>query len=235
MIAILTRDSPFPSVERALADPNGLLAVGGELSAERLVGAYCRGIFPWYSVGQPVLWWSPDPRMVLHTDEFRVSRSLRARIRRATYTVTTDMCFRDVVDACARADRDGQDGTWITAPMARAYAELHEMGYAHSVEAWAGDELAGGLYGIAIGRVFFGESMFARRSDASKVALSALVSLLRDHDIPMIDCQQETRHLASLGARPISRHAFTKALTGLIGAGDAAIWWPRGPITEQRE
>jgi leucyl/phenylalanyl-tRNA--protein transferase len=235
MIAFLTRDAPFPPVDRALTDPNGLLAIGGELSAERLVSAYCRGIFPWYSAGQPVLWWSPDPRMVLHTDEFRVSHSLRSRIRRATYTVTTNTCFRDVVDACARAYREGQEGTWITARIAQAYSELHDMGYAHSIEAWAGDELAGGLYGIAIGRMFFGESMFARRTDASKVALSALVGLLRAHDMPLIDCQQETRHLASLGARPISRQAFMNSLTELVGAGDAADWWPRGAISDHRE
>jgi leucyl/phenylalanyl-tRNA--protein transferase len=235
MIAFLTRDAPFPSVDRALTDPNGLLAVGGELSADRLVHAYCRGIFPWYGVGQPVLWWSPDPRMVLYTDEFKVSRSLRARIRRGTYTVTTDTCFRDVVDACASAYREGQDGTWITAPMARAYSELHDIGYAHSVEAWAADELVGGLYGIAIGRVFFGESMFARQTDASKVALGALVRLLREHSVPLIDCQQETRHLASLGARPVRRHAFTNALAELVGHGDAATWWPRGLLPEYRE
>ena len=186
----LTHSAPFPAVERALTEPNGLLAAGGDLSAGRLITAYARGIFPWFSDGQPVLWWSPDPRMVLMTGDFKVSRSLRSRLRSGTYTVTTDTDFSGVVGGCASVPRAGQDGTWINGQMIRAYTCLHELGYAHSVEAWLDGELVGGLYGLAIGRVFFGESMFARRTDASKVALSALMQLLRDHDVPLVDGQQ---------------------------------------------
>lgn len=206
-----------------------------ELSADRLVGAYRRGIFPWYSEGQPVLWWSPNPRMVLRTDEFRASRSLKARIRRQTYTVTTDTNFRRVVEECATTKREGQAGTWITDAMMDAYVRLHALGYAHSVEAWCEGELVGGLYGLAIARVFFGESMYAHRTDASKVAFSALIQLLRDHDVPLVDCQQETAHLASLGARPIERTEFTSLLATLIPRPDAPGWWPSGPLPDYHE
>jgi leucyl/phenylalanyl-tRNA--protein transferase len=205
----LAPNDPFPPTERALEEPNGLLAAGGVLSPERLVDAYRHGIFPWYSEGQPVLWWSPDPRMVLFTAEFRMRRSLGKRVRQRRYEIRLDTAFERVMRLCA-APRAGQDGTWITGPMVDAYVELHRRGVAHSVEAWVDGELAGGLYGIALGRVFFGESMFARAPDASKVALVKLVERLRAADFSVIDCQQATAHLASLGAREIPRKAFAQ-------------------------
>jgi leucyl/phenylalanyl-tRNA--protein transferase len=205
----------FPPLEQALADPDGLLAAGGSLDAERLIDAYRQGIFPWSSEGQPLLWWSRDPRMVLFADEFRVSRSLRKRIREGLFEIRVDTAFDDVMAACAEP-REGQAGTWITEAMRRAYGELHRRGYAHSVEAWREGRLVGGLYGVALGRVFFGESMFARETDASKVALARLVTLLREQGVPMIDCQQDTAHLASLGARPIPRAEFATVLKELI-------------------
>jgi leucyl/phenylalanyl-tRNA--protein transferase len=215
VIPWLRPTDPFPPLERALSDPDGLLAAGGTLDAPRLIDAYRRGIFPWSSEGQPLLWWSPDPRMVLFTDEFRMSRSLRKRVREGSFEIRVDSAFDDVMAACAEP-RDGQAGTWITAAMRRAYGELHRRGYAHSVEAWREGRLVGGLYGVALGRVFFGESMFARETDASKVALARLVTLLREQGVPMIDCQQDTAHLASLGARPIPRAEFATILKELI-------------------
>jgi leucyl/phenylalanyl-tRNA--protein transferase len=215
VIPWLRPTDPFPPLERALSDPDGLLAAGGTLDAPRLIDAYRRGIFPWSSEGQPLLWWSPDPRMVLFTDEFRMSRSLRKRVREGRFEIRLDSAFDDVMAACAEP-RDGQAGTWITAEMRRAYGELHRRGYAHSVEAWREGRLVGGLYGVALGRVFFGESMFARETDASKVALARLVTLLREQGVPMIDCQQDTAHLASLGARPIPRAEFATVLKELI-------------------
>lgn len=204
-------DDPLPDASLAWREPNGLLAAGSDLSAGRLLAAYRGGAFPWYSEGQPVLWWSPDPRMVLYLDEFAPSRSLGKTVRRARregrWRVTLDTCFERVVHACA-GPRTGQDGTWITARIAAAYLGLHRAGAAHSVELWQGATLAGGLYGVSIGRMFFGESMFARVPDASKTALWALVSLLRRHEFTVIDCQQNTGHLASLGAREISRTSF---------------------------
>lgn len=232
MIAWLTDDTPFPPLERALDEPNGLLAAGGDLSARRLVSAYRRGIFPWYSEGQPILWWSPDPRMVLYVDEFKISRSLRKRVRQRAFDIRVDTAFRGVVEACAAAPRSGQYGTWITPAMVGAYVELHRAGYAHSVEAWQADELVGGLYGITLGRMFFGESMFAQQTDASKVALTALVSILRERRVPLIDCQQETSHLATLGARPIARRAFAAHLGELINSNDPPREWPRGTLVE---
>ncbi|HET7588144.1 MAG TPA: leucyl/phenylalanyl-tRNA--protein transferase [Gammaproteobacteria bacterium] len=202
------RDPPdaFPAVERALVDPNGLLAAGGDLSIARLLAAYRRGIFPWYEDGQPILWWSPDPRTVLFPDEFHVSHSLRKTLRRNTFAVTVDRAFADVLDGCA-APRDDY-GTWLTADMKQAYIRLHRAGYAHSIEAWRDGRLAGGLYGIELGRVFFGESMFSRESDASKVALAHLCQ--RGYDL--IDCQVESPHLRRLGARTISRQQFLECL-----------------------
>ena len=198
---------PFPPVETALREPNGLLAVGADLSPQRLVDAYSRGIFPWFSEDDPVLWWSPDPRMVLATDAMRVTRSLRKTIRSGRFRVTADTAFPSVIAACAEP-RPDQDGTWITREVFDAYCALASLGVAHSIEAWDGDALAGGVYGVAIGRVFFGESMFARRSDASKVALAYLVRQLRRWGFPLIDCQMATSHLASLGACTISRAEF---------------------------
>jgi len=206
---------PFPPVEVALSDPNGLLAAGADLSVHRLLDAYRLGIFPWYSEGDPLLWWSPDPRMVLFLNELRVTRSLRRVIRAKRFDVTLDRAFLDVMAGCA-APRDGQDGTWITPEIVDAYSELAGLGYAHSVEAWADGELAGGLYGVAIGRMFFGESMFARQSDASKVALAHLVWQLRRWNFEMIDCQMTTSHLASLGAREVPRRAFNAQISRLV-------------------
>jgi leucyl/phenylalanyl-tRNA---protein transferase len=199
----------------ALSDPNGLLAAGADLSVDRLLDAYRLGIFPWYSEGDPLLWWSPDPRMVLFLDELRVTRSLRRVIRAKRFAVTLDRAFLHVMAGCA-APRDGQDSTWITPEIVHAYSELARLGYAHSVEAWADGELAGGLYGVAIGRMFFGESMFARRSDASKVALAHLVWQLRRWNFELIDCQMTTSHLASLGAREVPRGTFNTRISRLV-------------------
>ena len=232
MIAWLSGDAPFPPLDGALDDPNGLLAAGGDLSAQRLVAAYRRGIFPWYSEGQPILWWSPNPRMVLYVNEFKLSRSLRRTIRQDIYEVRIDTAFRDVVEACAATPRTGQYGTWITPAMIDAYARLHALGYSHSVEAWFGGELVGGLYGLALGSVFFGESMFAHRTDASKVALASLIAVLRHQGVTLIDCQQETAHLASLGARPISRRQFAAHLAELIHSNAPPAPWPRGPLSQ---
>lgn len=234
MIAWLRRGAAFPPLEQALAEPNGLLAAGQELTPERVIEAYRQGIFPWYGVGQPVLWWSPDPRMVLYPDEFRCARSLARRIRQRQFEVRVDTAFDAVIEACATVPRndDERTETWITPAMQDTYRALHRVGYAHSVEAWRGDELAGGLYGLALGRVFFGESMFTRVTDASKVALAALVDLARRHAVALIDCQQETRHLASLGARPIPRARFARELAQLIHSTAAPGGWTPGPISE---
>ncbi len=211
MIPWLRGDAPFPPVSKALASPNGLLCAGGDLSPERIVEAYSRGIFPWFSEGDPILWWSPDPRMVLFPEELRVSRSLRKAVARGTYEVRVDTAFGEVMRQCA-APRDGHAGTWIVPEMIVAYSALHERGIAHSVESWREGQLAGGLYGVALGKVFFGESMFSRAPDASKVALVHLVERLRAADYRVIDCQQATAHLASLGAREIPRSAFAQLL-----------------------
>ena len=227
MIPWLGPTDPFPPLDRALADPDGLLAAGGTLDAARLIDAYARGIFPWSSEGQPLLWWSPDPRMVLYCDELRVSRSLRKRIREGRFEIRVDTAFDAVMAACA-APREGQAGTWITGAMRRAYGELHRRGYAHSVEAWREDRLAGGLYGVALGRVFFGESMFARETDASKVALVHLVAMLRELGVPIIDCQQQTAHLAALGARPVPRATFAAILGELIHSTAPPSGWRPG-------
>ncbi len=211
----LSRNDSFPPPELALAEPNGLLAAGADLSPARLLAAYRLGIFPWYSPGEPILWWSPDPRMVLFPPEFRLSRSLAKRLRRPDYQVRVDSDFDAVTRACAEP-RVGQSGTWISAEMRAAYRRLHELGQAHSVETWIGGDLVGGLYGVAIGRVFYGESMFSRVSDASKIALAHLVWQLRRWDFGLIDCQMETKHLASLGARPIAARQFRAWLAILV-------------------
>jgi leucyl/phenylalanyl-tRNA---protein transferase len=201
----------LPPASGALDDPNGLLAAGRDLSPARLIEAYRAGIFPWYSSGQPVLWWSPDPRMVLFGSEFKLTRSLAKTLRRVrrdgSWRLTLDTAFEQVIRACSQS-RPDQDGTWITKDIVAAYAGLHRAGQAHSVEVWQDGQLIGGLYGVSIGRMFYGESMFTRRPDASKCALAALVWMLREHDFPMIDCQQATAHLASLGAREIPRAEF---------------------------
>lgn len=216
MIPWLDADEDFPPVETALTGPNGLLAAGGSLAPARLLAAYRRGIFPWYSPGDPILWWSPSPRMVLMPDELRVSRSLRRRLRQGIFTVRFDEDFATVMRHCAETPRAGQDGTWISTEMQAAYGRLHELGYAHSVETYSDGVLVGGLYGVVLGRVFFGESMFSHVSDASKVALVHLVALLRRQQFGLIDCQMATPHLASLGARTISRALFTARIEQLV-------------------
>lgn len=203
--------APFPPVELALRDPDGLLALGGDLSPERLLTAYRQGIFPWYSEGQPILWWSPDPRMVLRPDQLKISRSLRKTLRKGAFRITLDEDFAAVMAACAEPRADGL-GTWITEDMTRAYRRLHELGYAHSVEAWQDGRLVGGLYGVALGKVFFGESMFTRATDASKAAFAHLVRQLARWDFVLIDCQVYTGHLASLGAGPMPRTEFSAIL-----------------------
>lgn len=215
MIPWLSVDASFPPVEKALTEPNGLLAAGADLSPERILDAYRRGIFPWFNPSEPVLWWSPDPRMVLAPAELKISRSLRRHMKRGGYEIRVDTCFREVMQACAEP-RQGQSGTWIGQPMLAAYSRLHEMGYAHSVETWIDGELAGGLYGLAIGRMFYGESMFTRRTDASKLALAHLCRQLEAWSFGLIDCQMETAHLASMGARPIPRKRFIQELKRLI-------------------
>ncbi|MEQ1502856.1 MAG: leucyl/phenylalanyl-tRNA--protein transferase [Myxococcota bacterium] len=190
------------------ADPSGLLGVGGDLDPERLILAYRLGIFPWYGRGQPIMWWSPDPRTVLFADEFTVPRSLGKRIRQQPFRITLDRAFEDVVLACAESERPGQEGTWITPAMRLAYVHLHALGVAHSVEAWEGDELVGGLYGVAVGRLYAGESMFARRPDASKIAFVHLVRQLQRWGYPLIDCQVHTNHLERFGAREIVRAEY---------------------------
>ena len=215
MIPWLEPDEPFPPVETALREPNGLLAAGADLSPARLLDAYARGIFPWFNEEEPPLWWSPDPRMVVFASERRVTRSLRRVIRSGRFRVTMDTAFTDVVEGCAEPRLD-QDGTWITPQIFEAYTALAKLGYAHSVETWDEGELVGGLYGVAIGRMFFGESMFARRSDASKVAFVSMLAQLEAWGMPLVDCQVPTAHLASLGGREIPRSAFLEQVRGLV-------------------
>lgn len=215
----------FPDPARALADPNGLLAFGGDLSPRRLVAAYSRGIFPWYSEGDPLLWWSPDPRCVFATAEVHVSHSLARALRKSPWRWSIDRAFDDVMRACA-APRAGQEGTWITADMLIAYGNLHALGYAHSLEVWDGDELIGGIYGVSIGRMFSAESMFSRRSNASKAALVTLAQLLRERGFPWIDAQVTNPHLLKMGARTIPRRQFLDELAQLVRQ-PAPSDWPR--------
>lgn len=226
MLPWLTAAHEFPPLATALSEPNGLLAVGGDLAPERLLAAYRRGIFPWYSPGEPILWWSPDPRMVLFPAEFKVSRSLGRTLRRGGYEVRLDTAFARVIAACAQTPRRGQHGTWIVPEMQAAYRRLHELGLAHSVETWVDGELVGGLYGIALGRMFYGESMFSWRSDASKIAVAHLAAYLERLGFGMVDCQMHTTHLASLGAREIPRDDFIARLNALVAAGPAPGPWP---------
>ena len=206
----LTEELSFP--HPSLATEGGLLAVGGDLRPERLILAYSHGIFPWYSEGRPILWWCPSPRLVLFPEQLHVSRSLRKTMKRKAYRITFDRDFEGVIDGCAEIERAGQDGTWITADMRAAYVQLFEMGLAHSVEAWVGTELVGGLYGLSLGGTFFGESMFARRTDASKVAFVTLVQQLQAWNFDMIDCQVVTEHLLKFGAREIELDEFLQRL-----------------------
>lgn len=218
--------SMFPPVEHA--SPEGLLAIGGDLSSHRLLDAYRHGIFPWYSAGQPILWWSPDPRAVLYPERLKVSRSLRKTLRRGRFSVTFDYDFESVIRACSEPRLIGGEpsaGTWITDEMKAAYVELHRAGYAHSVEAWFDSKLAGGLYGVALGRGFFGESMFHRETDASKVALTGLVELLKRWEFHFIDCQLTSEHILSLGAEEIPRRRFLAELEGALAYPDPAFHW----------
>ncbi len=210
----LPREPAFPDPARA--EPDGLLAVGGDLSPERLLAAYAAGIFPWFGPDSPILWWSPDPRLVLEPARLHVARSLRRSIRQGRYRVTADEAFERVIDRCAARPRPGQDGTWITDGMLRAYVRLHQLGFAHSFEAWEGTELAGGLYGVSLGAAFFGESMFADRPDASKVAFVRGVEWLASRNVNLIDCQVRTEHLVRFGAHEIPRRTFLHRLEAAL-------------------
>ena len=222
-IYLLIQEVVFPRPEQA--DPSGLLAVGGDLSSERLLEAYRLGIFPWYSGDEPILWWSPDPRLVLDLGDFKISRSLRKTLNKEIFDVTFDRAFGDVIRACALAPRDGQRGTWITDDMQEAYVRLHKLGYAHSVESWFDGKLAGGLYGVSLGKAFFGESMFHRTADASKVALAALVERLKLWKFHFIDAQMTTPHLLRLGAKELPRRVFLKRLgEALRGPSKKGRW-----------
>lgn len=233
MISWLDVNSPFPDVSKALTEPAGLLAAGGDLSPQRLLSAYRQGIFPWFSEGQPILWWSTDPRMVLMTDRFIISDSLKKTLRKVErsrhtdrrWEIRFDSAFRDVMRACAEPRR-GENGTWISKDIVEGYCGLHRAGFAHSSEVWLDGKLVGGAYGVSIGQMFYGESMFARVTDASKVALAYLVVFLRRHGVQLIDCQQDTPHLASLGASPIARSDFLVHLRRAIEAPQIGFWHP---------
>jgi len=238
MIPWLDSDSPFPDVAEALTtDAPGLLAAGADLSPQRLLTAYRNGIFPWFSEGQPILWWSTDPRMVLMTQNFRISDSLKKTLRKVEremanggrWQVRFDTAFEQVMRACAAPRRDGP-GTWISEDIIAGYTGLHKLGHAHSAELWLDGQLVGGAYGVSIGRMFYGESMFARVTDGSKIALAYLVRFLRDHGVAMIDCQQETGHLASLGASPIPRAQFLAHLRNTIELPQITEWEPIAPL-----
>jgi leucyl/phenylalanyl-tRNA--protein transferase len=219
----LEATDPFPPVERAMKNPNGLLAAGGDLSVPRLLEAYRRGVFPWYSAPEPILWWSPDPRMVLHCAELKISRSLAKSVRNKGYEIRIDTAFERVLAGCA----DREEGTWLGRSMRAAYLQLHRAGYAHSFETWRDGLLVGGLYGVALGRMFFGESMFSRATDASKVALVALVEELRARGFPLIDCQMHTALLASLGGREIPRRSFLRLLSPLVNYPELSGTWTK--------
>ncbi len=203
-------DCRFPNPELAESEPNGLLAIGGDLSPQRLLNAYRSGIFPWFSAGQPILWWSPDPRALLFPDHFHCSRRLRRRMRQANWSYSYDQQFDQVIHLCATVMRDEANGTWILPAMQRAYSRLHRMGHAHSIEIWLGDELVGGLYGVVLGKAFYGESMFSLMTDASKIALFALTQRLHTWNFHFLDCQMMTAHLHSLGAEAVPRSRFLR-------------------------
>lgn len=224
MIPWLTPHAPFPPLAAALTKPNGLLAAGGDLTPQRLIEAYRCGIFPWFNAGEPILWWSPDPRMVLLPGELRISRSLNKALNKGNYKIRMDTAFSQVMQACA-APRKEQIGTWIHPEMVSAYAALHEIGLAHSVETWVDGELVGGLYGVSQGKMFFGESMFSRIPDASKIAFVHLVRQLQCWGFGMIDCQMKTAHLASFGAREIPRTEFSQRLRELINYSERIEKW----------
>lgn len=220
-------DAPhsFPDVEAALREPDGLLAAGGDLTRERLLYAYAHGIFPWYEDGQPILWWSPDPRCIMRPAEFRVSRRLQQYLRGSTFTLTCNRAFGDVIRACAE-NRPSQQGTWITSDIVDAFEQLHIDGWAHSVEIWDDSELVGGIYGLSIGRVFFGESMFSRRDNASKFAMLGICQILARNDFALLDCQVLSQHLTTLGARLMPRPEFTEILRTACKPGAQFDAWP---------
>lgn len=218
-------DAPFPPAELALRQPDGLLAVGGDLCLPRLLNAYRGGIFPWFSEGQPLLWWSPDPRMVFRTERLHLASRFRRDLRRSTWRIRADTVFDAVVAKCASRPRPGQDGTWITPAMQEAYGALHRAGHAHSIEVFDGARLVGGLYGVAVGRMFFGESMFSARTGGSKVALASLAARLAEWGWPLIDAQVENPHLVSLGASPMPREAFTEAIASLVDMPSSEGAW----------
>lgn len=215
-------NSPFPAVSQAAIEPNGLLAWGGDLSPARLLNAYRHGIFPWYNEGQPILWWSPRPRTIIYPADIHISRRLKRRMRSGQFKISADQAFQDVVKNCAQRR---EEGTWITLEMATAYEKLHQMGYAHSIEVWQDGVLAGGLYGLAIGKAFFAESMFSAANDASKVALVSLCGVLEEHDFAVIDCQLETPHLMSMGAVNISRKQYIQILQRAIATEPSTGSW----------
>jgi leucyl/phenylalanyl-tRNA--protein transferase len=226
----------FPPTHLALNEPDGLLAIGGDLTSEWLLSAYQKGIFPWYAHDDPILWWTPNPRSVLFTDAIHLSKSLKKRLRQARFDVTFDQAFTDVLKACAHTPRPDQDGTWILPEMMQAYERLHHQGHAHSVEVWQDSVLVGGLYGVAIGRMFFGESMFSRHSDASKLALVALCTQLREWGFRLIDTQVATDHLQRMGARLVSRELFESLLTQQIQQSAPPVWslssnWAQNALT----
>ncbi len=220
MIPWLADNDPFPPLESALKEPNGLLAASDNLSQKRLLAAYRLGIFPWFNEGEPVLWWSPDPRMVLFPEELKISHSLAKRLKKADCEMRFDTAFREVMLGCASMQRQGQNGTWITESIINGYCKLHESGYAHSAETWIDGKLAGGLYGVAIGKMFYGESMFHHVTGASKIAFVHLVQRLQQQGFGLIDCQMKTAHLASFGAREIPRAEFSQRLAKLVNLGN---------------
>jgi len=217
--------APFPPIDHALRRPDGLLAIGGDLTPARLLNAYRSAIFPWYSEPEPIIWWSPDPRVVFRTDAVHLTSRFRRSLRRSSWVARADTCFDAVIEACAHIPRDGQRGTWITAEMYAAYCELHRLGHAHSVEVFDGDRLVGGIYGVALGRMFFGESMFSAESGGSKVALASLAHRLREWGWPLIDAQVENPHLMSLGAERVRRSEFAAAVEYLTSLPEAPGSW----------
>ena len=219
----------FPPVELALKEPDGLLAAGGDLSQERLLAAYRSGIFPWYEEGQPILWWSPDPRCVMYPQDFHLSRRLARYARQSSFTLSCNQAFESVIDACA-GDRKTQPGTWITTDIKQAFAELHASGWAHSIEIWDQQSLVGGIYGLSIDRVFFGESMFSHRDNASKFAMLGLCSILAQNDFRILDCQVLSQHLVTLGAKLIQRAEFSRDLSEFCASGQQFANWPSNVV-----
>jgi leucyl/phenylalanyl-tRNA--protein transferase len=232
VVWLTVNDAPtdFPPVEDALREPDGLLAAGGDLSTPRILAAYRQGIFPWYDDGQPLLWWSPDPRCVFRPGDLHISRRLAREVRGSSCELRTNTAFADVIQACA-GPRPHQRGTWITRDMRAAFERLHSEGWAHSIEVWRGDELVGGLYGLAIGRAFFGESMFSRQSNASKLALLYVDRLLSEGVFGILDCQVQSPHLLSLGAETIARSEFIRHLDELCSPSDPLVEWPSVPLS----